>query len=363
MQQLADAGDEGAELASQRLRELAAEVLTLHAGPPLDEPFDLVPPDTTGSAFGGGGGGDKDDVPARQLHFERVRQQALVTADAGLLDAGVRALHDEILSQLPVADSGAYPFHADSSSARGGVAGGVVVGGRSQQQEQQQLQQRQPRQRYLALPSNGIHFCAQAQPTFCSADPRTAPLYVLSHVLSTCYLHREVREKGGAYGAGCTVRSNALAFYSYYDPHTAATLRAFRGSLEWAAGGGFTERDLQEAKLAIFADVDAPDTPQSLGTGSWIGGVADEQRQRRRTELLACSHDGVVGIARWLLDQQQQYSVSDAAVSGAVSGGGGVNTTIVGSDATKEFQGRDGWEYEVVTKAPIADAAAPAEDV
>ncbi len=34
------------------------------------------------------------------------------------------------------------------------------------------------------------------------------------------YLHKEIREKGGAYGSGCKYSADGyLAFYSYRDPN------------------------------------------------------------------------------------------------------------------------------------------------
>ena len=131
------------------------------------------------------------------------------------------------------------------------------------------------------------------------------------------------------------VRSAHVDRYSYYDPNTEATLRAFRSSLEWAASrdGGISDRDLDEAKLAIFGSVDAPETPASVGVGDWVGGVSDERRQRRRAQLLQCGADEVRDVARWLLAQE------DDAHSA-------VHTTIVGSDSTSTFRDADGWTHE-----------------
>ena len=311
MQGLAAAGNDGAVLASEHLRELAGELLTLHAAeaaPELLVPSDEFAPGT--------------QVPARQLDFEVPRQIAMLTTDEALLDSTYRAFEERLLSKLPVADGSAYPPQKQSVFDNA----------------------KQGKNRYLALPSNGVHFCAQAQPTFPSEDPRSAPLLILSSVLSSCYLHREVREKGGAYGAGCTVRSGALGMYSFYDPNTEATLAAFRQSIQWAADGGFEQRDLDESKLAIFADVDAPETPSSAGTQQWLNGTSDERRQARRTQLLECSAGDVQDVAAWLLDN----NTGDAA---------SVHTTIVGSDLTAGFQDRDGWVYENLSDKLDASAA------
>ena len=55
---------------------------------------------------------------------------------------------------------------------------------------------------------------AQSFRTVPYAHADAAPLLLLGQVLSTCYLHREIREKGGAYGGEllrlCNVRTLQL---------------------------------------------------------------------------------------------------------------------------------------------------------
>ena len=48
---------------------------------------------------------------------------------------------------------------------------------------------------------------------------------VFNMIVSNTYLHREIREKGGAYGSGIKMdRDNGLALiFSYRDPNTSST--------------------------------------------------------------------------------------------------------------------------------------------
>jgi hypothetical protein len=48
--------------------------------------------------------------------------------------------------------------------------------------------------------------------------------------MSNAYLHREVREKGGAYGAGASVGTTAFSMTSYRDPQPA---KARADGLRW----------------------------------------------------------------------------------------------------------------------------------
>ena len=61
-----------------------------------------------------------------------------------------------------------------------------------------------------------------------------APLLLLGQVLSLGYLHKEVREKGGAYGggAGANPRCGTFSFNSYRDPQGPKTLEVFARSLQ-----------------------------------------------------------------------------------------------------------------------------------
>ena len=299
MQNLAKAGEEGAALASERLIELAHELLTLHAA------TQASPDQLIGSAS------LVDGVPVRELDFEYARQQVLVTADERLLDPAHNSL-ENLLNELPLSRESVYPL-------RRNVAEGFVAANSSQN-------------RYLAMSTNGIYFCAQSQATFPMHDPRTPVLHVLANILSSCYLHREVREKGGAYGASCVVRNGALGMSSFYDPNTDATLAAFDGALQWAAAGQFEDRDLDEAKLSMFADIDAPETPSSVGTGEWIRGLSVESRQEFRSKLLQCGRDDVAELAQHLVESRDQD--------------GAVHTSILGSDLNEEFAQREGWSFE-----------------
>ncbi|KFZ68979.1 hypothetical protein N338_01784, partial [Podiceps cristatus] len=49
------------------------------------------------------------------------------------------------------------------------------------------------------------------------------------------------------------------------DPNSLATLKTFEKAVEWARSGEFTQQDIDEAKLAVFAAVDAPIAPSDKG--------------------------------------------------------------------------------------------------
>jgi len=113
------------------------------------------------------------------------------------------------------------------------------------------------------------------------------------------YLHREIREKGGAYGGGLRVNAGGpVTFYSYRDPNALQTLQVFRNSLEWVLKGEFSQRELEEAKLGVFQGVDAPKSPGSRGLRQFLSHVTDLQLERHRESILDAEAGDVIRAAR-----------------------------------------------------------------
>ena len=84
--------------------------------------------------------------------------------------------------------------------------------------------QRQVKQ--LWVTSAPVNFCAKAYPTVALEHEDAPALIVLGGFLRNGYLHRAVREQGGAYGGGATYAAGnaAFRFYSYRDPRLVDTL-------------------------------------------------------------------------------------------------------------------------------------------
>eukprot|EP00062_Callorhinchus_milii_P024505 gi/632984483/ref/XP_007909161.1/ PREDICTED: presequence protease, mitochondrial-like isoform X2 [Callorhinchus milii] len=109
------------------------------------------------------------------------------------------------------------------------------------------------------FPVNYVSECIRTVP-YVNQD--FASLHVLARLLTAKFLHREIREKGGAYGGGATLNySGVFSFYSYRDPNSLETLVAFKKSVDWAKAGKFTQDDIDEAKLSVFSSVDVPIAP------------------------------------------------------------------------------------------------------
>ncbi|KAG1700673.1 hypothetical protein DVH05_011534 [Phytophthora capsici] len=150
---------------------------------------------------------------------------------------------------------------------------------------------------YFAFPVS-VNFVVETQPSVAFAHEDHVPLTVLAQIMSSCYLHQQVREQGGAYGSGVSQNEGTFSMSSHYDPNTFKTLDAYAGARRWAVSGEFSDRDVQEALLSVFASVDAPKTPSMKGRMSFLRGITNDMRQRRREQYLSLKRQDLVDVAR-----------------------------------------------------------------
>jgi hypothetical protein len=121
-------------------------------------------------------------------------------------------------------------------------------------------------------------------------------------MLRSLYLHREIREKGGAYGGFALYNSeNGLfSMASYRDPHIARTLDVFSGVLDFVRSGSITTEDVKEAILQVCSDIDKPDPPGPAARKAFsrrILGLTDETRLAFKNKLLQVAPKQVETVA------------------------------------------------------------------
>ena len=116
--------------------------------------------------------------------------------------------------------------------------------------------------------------------------PHFDGVHILSRVLTSNYLLKHVRERGGAYGVAASHGNGVKVFSSYDDPHVKETIEQFCEGCAWLRRGEYGQKDIDEARLSLFGEVDAPLEPQNLGFGDVMTGKTAEQRQAQRDALL-----------------------------------------------------------------------------
>jgi Zn-dependent M16 (insulinase) family peptidase len=150
--------------------------------------------------------------------------------------------------------------------------------------------------------SSAVSFVALAFETVRMEHADSAALSVISKILRSMYLHREIREKGGAYGgfALYSPEDGLFSFASYRDPHIVSTLTAFDNAAAFIRAGNFSEEDVNEAVLQVCSEIDKPDPPGPAARKAFyrqIVSLSDEMRIRFKTELLSLTRSKVMQTA------------------------------------------------------------------
>lgn len=148
-----------------------------------------------------------------------------------------------------------------------------------------------------------INFTSLSVPTVPYSHPDHAPLKVLASLLSSKYLHSEIREKGGAYGGGATQGSGAFTYYSYRDPNNLETFSVYRKSTDWALEENYSQAEVEEAVLRVFQTLDAPVAPGYRGLRYFLSGISDEDFARHRVGVMEAKVTDLKAVAeRYLLE-------------------------------------------------------------
>lgn len=160
-----------------------------------------------------------------------------------------------------------------------------------------------------------VNFCARAFPTVPSAHEDSAALTVLGAFLRNGFLHRAIRETGGAYGGGAShdADSASFRFFSYRDPRLTDTLADFDASIDWLVSTTHHGRDLDEAVLNIISSIDKPGSPAGEARTAWQAELFGRTAERRRTfrqQILDVSlHDLKRVGETWLVPEKASTGV------------------------------------------------------
>nr|XP_016502803.1 PREDICTED: presequence protease 1, chloroplastic/mitochondrial-like [Nicotiana tabacum] len=120
--------------------------------------------------------------------------------------------------------------------------------------------------------------------------------YVISNYISNTWLWDRVRVSGGAYGGFCgfDTHSGVFSFLSYRDPNLLKTLDVYDGTSNFLKELEMDDDALTKAIIGTIGDVDAYQLPDAKGYSSllrYLLGVSEEERQRRREEILSTRLD------------------------------------------------------------------------
>ena len=162
--------------------------------------------------------------------------------------------------------------------------------------------------------STQVSFCAAAFPVVPLNHPDAPALQVLGNFLRNGYLHRAIREQGGAYGGGAGYHADSATFrfFSYRDPRFQETLADFNQAIAWLDSSNHDERALEEAILGVIAAIDKPGSPAGEAITAFYAGLFGRTPELRRTlrqQILNVTIDDLKRVAnRYLSSDRAHYA-------------------------------------------------------
>jgi hypothetical protein len=247
------------------------------------------------------------------LHLHTIKQVEAETAADGMqrLTTDLQTIGDTLFSRrnVKLALIGEAPMLEQAADPVRTLTGGLTAGGTDGFVP--------PRLDIAAgLPMEGwststaVSFVARTFPTVRLGHADSSALSVIAKILRAMYLHREIREKGGAYGgfALYNAEDGLFSFGSYRDPHIVGTLKVYDRAAEFIRSGKFSEEDVKEAILQVCSEIDKPDPPGPAARKAFyrrIIGLSDETRLRHKENLLGLTRKKVMEAADRYFDNRE----------------------------------------------------------
>lgn len=118
--------------------------------------------------------------------------------------------------------------------------------------------------------------------------------YVISKYIGNTWLWDRVRVSGGAYGGFCDfdTHSGVFSYLSYRDPNLLKTIEVYDGTANFLRELEMDDDSLTKAIIGTIGDVDSYQLPDAKGYSSllrYLLGITEEERQKRREEILSTS--------------------------------------------------------------------------
>lgn len=173
--------------------------------------------------------------------------------------------------------------------------------------------------------NTSVSFVGQSFKTVRMTHEDSPGLAVIGKILRSLYLHREIREKGGAYGgfAMYNPEEGLFSFGSYRDPHIKRTLDVYKKACDFITNGDYSQTDVKEAILQVCSEIDKPETPGPAAMKAFYRDITkldDDIRRQFKDSLLKLDKKRIQDIA-------ESYFTIDESLKG---------TAVISSKASLE---------------------------
>jgi presequence protease len=169
--------------------------------------------------------------------------------------------------------------------------------------------------------NTSVSFTAQSFNTVRILHEDSACLSIISRLLRSLYLHKEIREKGGAYGGFAMYNSEngIFSFASYRDPNIQRTIDIYGNSCDFIKQpDAYSNDDVKEAILQVCADIDKPETPGPASINAYyrsIVGLSDDIRENFKQKLLSITKQEIKDVADKYFDSSDSNNKGTVVIS------------------------------------------------
>ncbi len=168
---------------------------------------------------------------------------------------------------------------------------------------------------------SAVSFAAQTFKTASMPHKDAPSLAIIGRILRLLYLHKEIREKGGAYGGMSLYnqQDGIFGFASYRDPHIISTLKTFEKAGDFIKNkNNYTNEDIKEAILQVCSDIDKPDTPATAAKKAFfrrLVSMPEQARKNFKEKILLTDKNKILKTAEKYFNNKAQDKAT-AVISG-----------------------------------------------
>lgn len=152
--------------------------------------------------------------------------------------------------------------------------------------------------------SGQVQFVCRAGNYLKKGLPYRGSLQVLRVIMGYDYLWNRIRVKGGAYGCMSLFSRDGIGFMvTYRDPHLLQSVRVFEQAADYLRTFSADDVTMTKYVIGTISSLDRPLGPRMLGSlsmAAWLCGRTDEDMQKIREEILACTQDDIRALAPYL---------------------------------------------------------------
>ncbi len=125
----------------------------------------------------------------------------------------------------------------------------------------------QPLKHEAVTTASPVNYVIKTHRAVTITHPDAPPLKVAGHLMRSPFLHREIREKGGAYGSQSALdaEDGLFQFGSFRDPHIVRTFQIFESAVKDTLASSIDAEHLKEAILASCGEIDPLESPDTKG--------------------------------------------------------------------------------------------------